>query len=80
MTSNTVYGAGTLVHIQTTDGESLVTFEPANQYDVIVFSSPDLEQGEAYEIYIGGSVSGDSTTGLYDSYTPGTLAGTVTAS
>ena len=79
VTSGSVYEAGTLVHIQTIDGESLVTFQPVNQFDVIVFSSPDLEEGEAYEIYFGGSVSGDSTTGLYDNYTPGTLAGTVTA-
>lgn len=79
VTSGSVYEAGTLIHIQTTDGESLVTFEPVNQFDVIVFCSPDLERGVSYEIYLGGSVSGDSTTGLYDNYTPGTLAGTVTA-
>ncbi len=79
VTSGSVHEAGTLIHIQTTDGESLVTFEPVNQFDVIVFSSPDLEQGESYEIYLGGSVSGDSPTGLYDNYTPGTLAGTVAA-
>jgi len=82
LTSDSVIDAGTVVHIQTTDGDGLVTFEPANEFDVIVFTSPDLVDGASYEIYLGGSVSGDSTTGLYDddAYTPGTIVGTATAS
>lgn len=82
LTSDSVIDAGTVIQIQTTDGEGLVTFEAVNEFDVIVFTSPDLEDGDTYEIYLGGSVSGDSTTGLYetDAYTPGTLAGTTTAS
>ena len=80
-TGSTV-GAGTLVHIENADGESLVTFEPVNDYSVIVFSSPDLVDGESYDVFLGGTVTGDSTTGLYDdsAYTAGELAGTVTAS
>ena len=82
VTSSSVIDADAVIHIQTTDGEGLVTFQPANEFDVIVFTSPDLVQGETYEIYLGGSVSGDSMTGLYenDAYTPGTLLGTTTAS
>ena len=82
LTLDSVIDAGTVIHIQTTDGESLVTFQPVNEFDVVVFTSPDLVAGETYEIYLGGSVSGDSATGLYenDAYTPGTLLGTVTAS
>ena len=81
VTTDSVVDAGTVIHIQTTDGDTLVTFLAENEFDVIVFTSPDLVEGETYEIYLGGSVSGDSTTGLYedDAYTPGTLAGTVTA-
>ena len=80
-TGSTV-GAGTLVHIENADGESLVTFEPVNDYSVIVFSSPDLVDGESYDVFLGGTVTGDSTSGLYDNsaYTAGELAGTVTAS
>jgi len=82
LTFDSVIDAGTVVHIQTTDGEGLVTFAPANVFDVIVFTSPDLEAGGEYEVYLEGSVSGDSTTGLYsdDAYTPGTLSGIATAS
>lgn len=82
VTSDSIAEAGTVVHIQTTDGESLVTFVPDNDFDVIVFTSPDLVAGHSYEVYLGGSVSGDSTTGLYEdaAYEQGTLVGTATAS
>ncbi len=81
ITSGSVVEAGTVIHIQTTDGEGLVTFEAANTFDVISFTSPDLVDGETYEIYLGGSVSGDSTNELYEdtAYTPGELVGTATA-
>jgi hypothetical protein len=74
--------AGTVVHIETTDGEGLVTFEPVNDYSVIAFSSPDLVDGESYDVYFGGAVTGDSSTNLYENsaYTDGELAGTATAS
>jgi hypothetical protein len=82
LTSDVTIDAGTVIHIQTTDGEGLVTFETSNVFDVIVFTSPELVDGGTYEVYLGGSVSGDSATGLYDdsAYTPGELAGTTTAS
>ncbi len=79
LTFDTAIEAGTLIHIQSPDGESLVTFEPANGFDVIVFSSPELVPGETYEIYLGGTASGESSTGLYENYNPGELAGTQTA-
>ncbi|MFW2383869.1 MAG: carbohydrate-binding domain-containing protein, partial [Acidimicrobiales bacterium] len=80
-TGSTISGT-TVVHIATSDGESLVTFEPVNAYSVIVFSSPDLVDGESYDVYLGGTVSGDSPTNLYEdsAYSAGELAGTVTAS
>ena len=82
VSSSEVIEAGTVIHIQTTDGETLVTFLAENVFDVIVFTSPELVAGETYEVYLGGSVTGDSATGLYDdaAYTLGILAGTVTAS
>ena len=58
--------AGSVVHIASPEGDGLVTFKPANAYDVVVFSSPDLVEGESYNIYVGGSAAGDSTTRLYD--------------
>lgn len=82
ISTGSTLAAGTVVHIENADGESLVTFDPINDYSVIVFSSPDLVDGETYDVYLGGTVTGDSATGLYDdsSYSTGDLAGSVTAS
>ena len=79
ITLGSIAEPGTFVHIQSTDGDPLATFEATNQFDVIVFSSPELAPGAEYEIYLGGSGSGESSAGLYDAYIPGTLAGTSTA-
>lgn len=82
LTSETVIEAGTVIHIQALDGTGVVTFLAGNEFDVIVFTSDDLEAGTEYDVYLGGSVGGQSTTGLYDdsAYTPGELAGTTIAS
>lgn len=82
ISTGSTMAAGTVVHIENADGQSLVTFEPANDYSVIVFSSPDLVAGEMYDVYLGGSVAGDSATDLYEDEgsTRGELVGTVVAS
>jgi hypothetical protein len=80
--------AGALVHIQTSAGEEALTFSPTKPYQSIVFTSPDLKQGETYEIYLGGSSSSEEADGLYQggSYSPGvrytslTISGMVTSS
>jgi hypothetical protein len=75
--------AGTLVHIGSTDGETLLTFAPGKNYQSLVFSSPDLTTGNSYEVYIGGSADGDSSDGLYtndDAYSDGTLNTSFTVS
>ncbi len=81
LTTGSTISAGTVVHIETPDGDGLVTFEPANDYSVIVFSSPDLSDGESYDVYLGGSVTGASANDLYEDadYTPGELSGSATA-
>ena len=79
-TGETVAG-GTVIHIETTAGEGVLTYETQNDFSVIVFSSPDLVAGESYDIYIDGTAEGEDQYGLYadDAYTPGTLIGTATA-
>jgi hypothetical protein len=66
--------AGTLVHIETSDGEQVLTFAPAKEYQTLVFSSSELEDGATYDVYLGGSSSGEASDGLYQggSYTSGT--------
>ena len=78
--------AGTLVHVQNSAGEEILTFAPVKDTQSIAFSSPDLVNGETYTIFVGGSSTGVETGGLYldGSYSPGseyasfTVSGVVT--
>ncbi len=72
--------AGTLFHIEDTNGTSLLTFEPERRYSAVHFSSPDLTDGTTYRVYTGGSCTGEEKDGLYIGgvYTPGTLRTTFT--
>jgi hypothetical protein len=65
--------AGTLVHIQNSAGEDVLTFAPAKTFGSLVLSSAELVMGEQYTIYLGGGATGTATDGLYrgGTYTPG---------
>jgi hypothetical protein len=65
---------GTLVHIETEDGEEVLTFVPEKTYQSVVLSSPDLEKGLTCLVYYGGSSTGTATDGLYSGgiYSAGT--------
>ena len=82
LTTDSIIAAGTLIHIETSDGEGVVTFEASNSFSVIVFSSPDLVAGQEYNVFFEGTADGDDVYGLYgaDAYSPGTLVGTAIAS
>ena len=58
--------AGTLIHIQDSNGNDVLTFAPTKAYQSIAFSSPELSNGVTYTIYYGGSASGTVTDGLYE--------------
>lgn len=72
---------GTLVNIRSKSGEDLLTFAPADQFQSIAFSSPELVNGD-YTLYYGGSADGTVADGLYTggTYTPGTEYATFTVS
>jgi hypothetical protein len=74
--------AGTMVHIETKDGEEILTFVPTKEYQSVVLSSPELENGSTYIVYSGGSSTGTVTDGLYSggSYTAGTQVTSLTIS
>lgn len=80
--SDTVQAAGTLIHIESSAGQEILTFAPTRQYQSVVVSSPDLINGETYEISYGGTASGEAQSGLYPagSYTSGTAYARVTIS
>jgi hypothetical protein len=59
--------AGTLVYIESKDGEGIVAFAPSKAFQSFVFSSDKLASGETYVVYTGGTVVGTSENGLYES-------------
>jgi hypothetical protein len=72
--------AGTVVHLQTTGGAGLLTFIPTKQFQSVVVSTPDVAADQTYEVYVGGTTTGESLAGLITggTYSPGELAGTTT--
>jgi len=60
-----VQPAGTLVHIQNSAGEDILTFAPAREFQSVAFSSPALASGETYTITLGGSSTGAAMGSLY---------------
>lgn len=81
MNFTSAQATGTLIHIETNDGASLLTFKPSRQFQSLAYSSPDLVKGNSYKLYLGGSASGPVTDGFYDGeYSPGTLVNSFTVS
>jgi len=74
LTFNTMLSAQTLVHIQNSSGQDILSFLPGKQYNSVAFSSQDLVKGSTYDVYYGGSSTGTASDGLYQdgTYTPGT--------
>ena len=73
--------AGTLIHLEDAEGETIFTFAPAKKFQSVVFASDDLVAGATYTFFIGGSVSGDASDGLSakgSTYTAGELYTTLT--
>lgn len=64
--------AGTLIHVQDSKGNNIVTFAPAKNYQNVVISSPNLTKDGSYVVYSGGTSTGKAVDGLY---TGGTYSG-----
>ncbi|WP_366292439.1 carbohydrate-binding domain-containing protein [Paenibacillus sp. AN1007] len=64
--------AGTLVHVQDSKSNNILTFAPAKDYQTVVVSSPDLAKDGSYVIFSGGTSTGKAVDGLY---TGGTYSG-----
>ncbi len=68
------------IQIQDSDGNVLLTFVPAKNYQALAFSSPELVSGESYEFFVGATGSGSEIGGVYESSSDsGTSIGTATA-
>jgi uncharacterized membrane protein YhiD involved in acid resistance len=74
--------AGTVVHIETESGQEVLTFVPTKEYQSVVLSSPELENGVTYVVYSGGNSNGTAVDGVYSggAYTAGTQVASFTIS
>jgi hypothetical protein len=72
--------AGTIVHIESSDGKEILTFAPSKQYSSVVVSSKELKTGQTYKVYVGGSSASKPVDGVYTAgtYTKGQEAGSFT--
>jgi hypothetical protein len=67
--------AGTIVHI-VSGSTVLASYRAPKTFFEVVFSSNRITNGQSYDVYTGGSVSGTSTGGLYSA---GSIAGATKA-
>ena len=76
---NGTQAAGTLFSIQA-DGGQLLTFAPAIDYQSFLYSSGSVAEGVSYDVYSGGSVTGEAVDGLTveGEVSVGTLFSTIT--
>ena len=79
---SSVQQAGTIVRVQTSAGEEVVTFAPTKQYQSLVVASPKLVKGGSYTVLLGGKSTGTLADSLYQggTYSGGTQNSTFTVS
>jgi hypothetical protein len=76
----TAQPGGTLVQVRSADGRVLLAFAPSKAYESLVFSSPALAGGAAYEVFVGGAPAGEEVGGLYREASGGTRVASISAS
>ncbi|OKP93192.1 dockerin type 1 [Paenibacillus sp. P3E] len=57
--------AGTPVHLEDSDGNTILTVAPSKNFRSVVVSSPDLKKGGSYTLSTGGTSTGTAVDGLY---------------
>ncbi|TKC16780.1 carbohydrate-binding domain-containing protein [Robertmurraya kyonggiensis] len=65
MTYPEMQEAGTILHLEDSKGNTVATFAPEKDYQMVVISSPKLEKGSTYTLYSGGSATGNEENGYY---------------
>ncbi len=72
---STSKNANEIVNITDSSGNEIISYAPSKRYQSVIISTPDIETGNSYKIYSGGSYSTSSSNGLYSNgiYSNGTL-------
>lgn len=70
MTYSETQKAGTLVHLEDSDGNTIATIKPEKDYQTVVISTPEIVRNNTYVLYSGGSStkveSNEVSTGTYE--------------
>lgn len=77
MTYSEIQNAETTLYLENSNGgEKILAIEPEKDFQTILISSEDLQQGKNYILYNGGSITGDKVDGVYENadYQEGTQA------
>lgn len=66
--------ANTIVRVEDSNGNEVVTFAPSKNVQSLVISSANIKIGETYKVYTGGTSTGSVNDGIYSegSYSDGT--------
>ncbi|WP_057759852.1 carbohydrate-binding domain-containing protein [Cytobacillus praedii] len=57
--------AGTIVHLEDSEGTTITTFTPKKDYQSVFISSPELSKDASYVLYSGGSSKESEQDGLF---------------
>ena len=61
-----VQPAGTLVRIQSVEGDTIAAFTPTKSFQSVVVSTPAVVNETIYEVIVGGTASGTKNDGVYE--------------
>lgn len=65
MTYPEIQTAGTMIHLEDSEGKNIVSFTPVKDYQSVFISSPELTKDAFYTLYSGGTSTGAEADGLY---------------
>ncbi|MDN4494345.1 carbohydrate-binding domain-containing protein [Ureibacillus aquaedulcis] len=65
MTFTETQAAGTVLQLEDSNGESVLTFAPDKDYQSVVISSPQLKKDASYTLSSGGKATGTESDGLF---------------
>ncbi|MDF2800961.1 MAG: dockerin type 1 [Anaerocolumna sp.] len=82
MVYDAVQSAGSIVHLEDSDGNEIVTFSPSKDYQFVIISSPSITKDTTLNLYADGTYSTESTNNVYGGgmYKAGTLVHSFTVS
>ncbi|WP_046176244.1 carbohydrate-binding domain-containing protein [Domibacillus indicus] len=66
MTYSETQSAGTLLHLEDSEGNTVATVAPEKDYQSVVISSPELTKDASYTLYTGGTSTGTESDGLFE--------------